>query len=491
MEIHRAKTASSAAAPAVSATIRRVRLRSLFGLYDYDIPSADGMLGKLAILYGENGLGKTNVLKAIFHLLSPANNRGHRTAVAKMKFQSIEVELSSGIMVSAVRPAGSLTGPFRAEVTHKSGDAIKMLGGWDYAPEGHAREQLAKLPPPDSITKVLSNPALKVRDRNRLVQTALFEYFQREASPIEGEEAYLKALTVHVPPLFYLSADRIFSADQIDRDSSGYYDAELRAGGPLRTEVLLTKGRERALNDAINNSSRLLSRMAVGRSRQSSTSMHGIYQGLIRRLASKAVSTEVKRSRTIASLKQDLQSLAAEYEKFAKYGLTAKLDFAALASQLEKVRKHERSMAADVLTPYVESLTEQANTLRPAYTVIDGLISTINQFLYDKSASFSLGEGMFVKNRAGDLLEPKDLSSGEQQLLLLFCNIVMVYESGGVFIVDEPEISLNIKWQRTLVDGLLKLDLAGTLQFLLASHSMELITTHRETVIPLKDIKNG
>lgn len=121
--------------------------------------------------------------------------------------------------------------------------------------------------------------------------------------------------------------------------------------------------------------------------------------------------------------------------------------------------------------------------------VIHGFISTINQFLYDKAATFSLGEGLIVKNSAGETLKPKDLSSGEQQLLLLFCNIVMVYETGGVFIVDEPEISLNIKWQRKLIDALLKLDLAGTLQFILASHSMEVITAHRENVIPLKDIK--
>lgn len=489
MEANRTKAAVLTAQRPVSATIRSVRLRGLFGLYDYDIPSANGLLGKLAILYGENGLGKTNVLKIIFHLLSPANNRGHRTAVGKIKFQSIEIELSSDILVTAKRPPETVSGPFRAEIRQNVGAASTLLGGWEWAPEGQPREVPTKFPSQDSINRILSDPSLKVRDRNRLVQTALFEFFQREASPLEGEEAFLKALAQHVPPLFYLSADRIFSADQID--ASPVYDAELRAGSSLRTEVLLTKGRERALNDAINSASRQLSRMAVGRSRQSSTSMHAIYQGLIRRLASKAVSTATVRSRSIASLKQDLEALAAEYAKFEQYGLTAELNFAALVVQLEKVRKHERSMASEVLTPYVESLTEQANTLRPAYLVIDGLISTINQFLYDKTASFNLGEGILVKNRAGELLEPKDLSSGEQQLLLLFCNIVMVYESGGVFIVDEPEISLNIKWQRTLVDGLLRLDRAGTLQFLLASHSMELITTHRDSVVPLRDKTNG
>lgn len=473
-------------------TIRQIRLRNLFGQYDYNIPSLDQGLGKLAIFYGENGLGKTNVLKIIFHLLSPASDRGHRTAVGKVKFQSVDVELSNGITVSAVRPDGKLSGAFRAEVNQGGPNGRKLLGAWDWAPEGDAREPHSRFLPslsPD-MYRLLAEQKPTAKERSRVVQAMMFEYLQKGASPLEGEEAFLSALSKNVPPLFYLSADRIFSADKVERDASPYVDAELRSATGIRTEVLLTKGRERALHDAINSASRQLSRLAVRRSRQGSTSMHGIYQGLIRRLASRAATSEVKRSRTIPSLKHDLEMLSAEYEQFAQYGLTPKLAFSSLVGQLDKVRKQERSMASEVLTPYVESLTGQADTLRPAYAVIHGFISTINQFLYDKAATFNLGDGMIVKNSAGEALHPRDLSSGEQQLLLLFCNIVMVYESGGVFIVDEPEISLNIKWQRKLIDALLRLDRDGTLQFVLASHSMEVITTHRESVIALKDTKH-
>lgn len=52
--------------------IRRVTVKGLFGLYDYDIPVASKSreFPKVLILYGDNGSGKTSILRLIFHLLA-------------------------------------------------------------------------------------------------------------------------------------------------------------------------------------------------------------------------------------------------------------------------------------------------------------------------------------------------------------------------------------------------------------------------------------
>mgnify|MGYP001596305897 CR=1 FL=1 len=55
--------------------ISAIRIEKLFGLYTYDIPQ-DGELSNAAILYGDNGVGKSTVLRLVFHLLSAAHNRG-------------------------------------------------------------------------------------------------------------------------------------------------------------------------------------------------------------------------------------------------------------------------------------------------------------------------------------------------------------------------------------------------------------------------------
>ena len=45
-------------------------------------------------------------------------------------------------------------------------------------------------------------------------------------------------------------------------------------------------------------------------------------------------------------------------------------------------------------------------------------------------------------------------------------------------LIDEPELSLNIKWQRALVDELMNLVAGSEMQIIMATHSIELVAQH-------------
>ncbi|HBQ5356609.1 TPA: ATP-binding protein, partial [Klebsiella pneumoniae] len=91
----------------------------------------------------------------------------------------------------------------------------------------------------------------------------------------------------------------------------------------------------------------------------------------------------------------------------------------------------------------------------------------------------------YIKNRFEEKLSASQLSSGEQQLLLLFCNVLVARDKPSLFIIDEPEISLNIKWQRKLIQYLLDITKDTSIQFMFASHSLEIISQHRSRVVKL------
>ena len=80
-------------------------VEGLFGQFDYELPDASNPtdVSKVMILYGENGSGKTTVLRALFHLLSPANNRGHRNALSKIPFKLFKVIFEDGGWLSLSR----------------------------------------------------------------------------------------------------------------------------------------------------------------------------------------------------------------------------------------------------------------------------------------------------------------------------------------------------------------------------------------------------
>lgn len=78
----------------------------------------------------------------------------------------------------------------------------------------------------------------------------------------------------------------------------------------------------------------------------------------------------------------------------------------------------------------------------------------------------------------------KFLSSGEQQILILFTYIAFNSTDGKVFIIDEPELSLHIKWQEDFLEELEKITPAST-QLLLATHSPILANKKKDKAITL------
>ena len=94
--------------------ITHIAVRRLFGLYDYDLnQTASGdAAGRVAILYGDNGSGKTTILRTVFHLLAPNDRSGHKTEVAKTPFSMFEVGLSDKTIIRAERAGNDLVGNF-------------------------------------------------------------------------------------------------------------------------------------------------------------------------------------------------------------------------------------------------------------------------------------------------------------------------------------------------------------------------------------------
>lgn len=84
--------------------------------------------------------------------------------------------------------------------------------------------------------------------------------------------------------------------------------------------------------------------------------------------------------------------------------------------------------------------------------------------------------------RKGDsnLLKFSDLSSGEQQVMFLFAKILVSAGPGTVLLVDEPEISLHVRWQQ-LLPSVFSL-MAEKLQsrFVIATHSPTLIANAQD-----------
>ena len=93
-----------------------------------------------------------------------------------------------------------------------------------------------------------------------------------------------------------------------------------------------------------------------------------------------------------------------------------------------------------------------------------------------------------MKNSKGRLLDLQWLSAGEQQLFFLFCSAALSQADRCVFLIDEPELSLNVGWQRSLLRALLNIAGTSPTQFIVATHSLEILTEYRHRIIALGSV---
>ncbi len=134
--------------------------------------------------------------------------------------------------------------------------------------------------------------------------------------------------------------------------------------------------------------------------------------------------------------------------------------------QAERILEH-----LDLLGQYIEN----RNALRDP---INRFLSLVNGFLAQTNKQVAVANtGQLTVSVIGnpDARSIAALSSGERQLLVMLAHLSLnpSLAGSGVFIVDEPELSLHIDWQEKFVDAIREAN--PKVQLILATHSPAII----------------
>ncbi|MDI5996157.1 AAA family ATPase [Pseudomonas sp. MDMC216] len=137
-----------------------------------------------------------------------------------------------------------------------------------------------------------------------------------------------------------------------------------------------------------------------------------------------------------------------------------------------KLIKREEDVAPllrnEILARLVINMVDELQVEKQLLSSINHLIDTFNAFLVGGKELQIIGNELRV--RIGAVEHSVDyLSSGERHILTFLALVVTVGRGRNFLIIDEPEISLNIKWQRILMSVIEEL-VPGT-QIIAASHS--------------------
>jgi predicted ATP-binding protein involved in virulence len=148
------------------------------------------------------------------------------------------------------------------------------------------------------------------------------------------------------------------------------------------------------------------------------------------------------------------------------------------------------------LSQLVEIIDDYNSKVSKVFKPIRKFIGIINSFIKDTGKKIYIDEvgHLIVKRPNGKDVLIDALSSGERQIVILFANVMFnKYSSEGrenILIIDEPELSLHIKWQEKFIETLLTA--SEKTQFILATHSPDIIGEHKIKNVKInKLVKNA
>jgi energy-coupling factor transporter ATP-binding protein EcfA2 len=441
--------------------IRRIVVERLFGQYTYNLTDKDlaaGTAPKLLLLYGDNGSGKTTILRILFFLLSHADGQNHKTIVSRIRFKKFLVELANGTEVAADRAKDDV-GPYELRVT-KDG---KTLGQAEYGIDEK---------PPADLAKMEARQAVR--------------YFEKSGAREAAHAKLLEALKNLSLGTIYVTDDR-----RVLTNVPGLTESE----SPRDVRVLV-RGMRRgadeestpaALATAVGQISSWAARRAFKGSAQGEEDVNSAYAAIMKRLA--YAPRYVTQSSNLQTVIESLKEQGRRSPDFVRFGLIKPVQVDEIIEDLRAADPQVRDTMLAVIEPYVTGIKARLDALDSVRTQLSAFVDTMNSFYRNKTVDLDVDRGLKITAKTGGNLPPSVLSSGEGQLLYLLASTIVAKEQSNLFMIDEPEISLNVKWQRQLLASLLDLTADSNIQFIFATHSIELLTRYSQFVRDLDNLE--
>jgi len=430
------------ATPTPTARIKRIEVVGLFGLYDHVIDL--NLEDRVTILHGPNGVGKTVLLQMIRALLT-----GQIGVLAQIPFKEFSVDFTSG-------------------------DTVKVSA---------------------SIESVLLPPGSRGRSRTRTTkhlmltrggeETATHLYYQERSSPAIGVftsagmgNAFIQRHAPQFPGVFWAGVE--------------FDDFWAPGASPVRIHIVgAQRLSHRPQHDPESNESL-----------EHAPGFPAVWDGAIdlqRRIATHlqkygAITQELDQSfatRLIQRSEQSVPPQALKARMSAVEGQRAALQSNGVLDEssakpfdvadLDALSQAQR----DVLALVVEENETKLSVFTNLLIRITLLLRIVNSRLRNKTLRADHTAGLVVHDHRGKPLELRSLSSGEQQQIILVYDLLFRIEENTLVLIDEPELSLHVLWQKRFLPDLLEIVKVAGIEALVATHSPFIVGDRSDLMVAL------
>lgn len=424
--------------------ITAIRIIGLFGLYNYYIPFNSEAYVNL--ITSPNGYGKTTILTIINNL-----TKGYLFYFYNLPFAEIIIELTEDNQIIITKTEASTESSESSDFRQNKETNINF--SWKSSTsyisfdinDKRIKSALRALRRSLNLTSDDINNLHSAELRDKILYSE--EFYNTLSNPLtDYQEFQLKS---HSLTTTFIPANRIYGGQLVDPDDDAeitWYKETLSpikvVSRELRQE--LKKIRMNYLVQAQKLDSEFLTTL----------------------LSSTTVFTEEEYKHKVSYLNSKVESLL-------KYNLINRLKF---------LEYSDNDNDARILSTHINEVERKLSIYDDFLKKIE-LFSTLieNKVFANKKFTLSPAYGIRCISDNGAIIDLDCLSSGEQNQLILLYDFIFRVQDNSILLLDEPENSLHVTWQRLFINDIQHIAEKKNLQTIIATHSSRIAASVKNT----------
>jgi predicted ATP-binding protein involved in virulence len=429
--------------------VRNIKIQKLFGLFDYNIEL--NQIENLTILTGPNGYGKTTILNIIYNLF---NQRF--TYFQKLNFELISFSFDQDKRIDITKVEQTVA---IINLDLYVNNIPKETFVYDFELENRLTQELRISYPIRQLT-----PDLWVDDRTG-EQMSVNEFLNENSNQLpEHIKTLIKRQSVSRNTQIWDTLNEI----------KVYLIKEQR----LLKQILdnRTMNSKSSFINTIEEYAKELKNIIE----QKQLEAYQITQRLDGSFPKRLI--ECKEFLSESDFKSRFTGLTGKQELLKTFGI---------ATTIQDVTEYNND-TANVLTVYLEDSEKKVKVYDELLSKIELFVNILNKKKFAfKSIVINGSRGFYFQSSNGQRLNLTDLSSGEQQEVVLLYELLFKTNPNTLILIDEPEISLHVMWQKAFIQDLQRIAKMKQISFLVSTHAPQIINDRWDLTRDLYELSNA
>lgn len=417
-------------------------IKDLYGVFNHRLNFANSDIDKTMALAtyveGRNGIGKTTILKAIDSIA-----KGYWSYLLEIRFSKIDLEFSDSTRLEIIRKLEDTSTTSLQYNLSQNGsviekDSIEVLTQkWNHQ---HTEELIVDLLRKEEIRELPCGHWANEQN-SHMRQEQVAEAYGSHLMKFEGKIfEFLNSWNVKL-----LGAERLIAEESND-SAQNYRKREKR-------DYMITH-----IVEDIKT-----------RLRDAQSTMFTEQEHSRDDLEAKILSGGLDSFEAVTA--DQFDELYKNYEEGRK-----RLENASLSPEKDKAYNRDKhsSIGAIERNLIAYMIQERVNGYKKYQDILDSIElfgKLISSTLTQKEVKITLSDGLEIITQLDEKFQPENLSSGEQQIIILAHTILFSMPAKSLILIDEPELSMDVDWQTKLPKWILSVAQKRNLKFILATHA--------------------